>query len=195
MTTSPKIFKTSFFELLFKPLSFFTKLHSTNKRFFIFLLILGSVWLSLSSKLKMDGNYQVKWPEILTTSLISCFIGWLCFYVNALIGFLIAKLLGGKGSFKSIYVVFVYSFLPAIFFILTYILILPFDNEYLTPQLSSVIKGLLITINCIVFIWSLYIGLNGIRYFHKLSVLKALLAFLGVALGPVFFLSAFFLVY
>lgn len=193
MTTSPKIFQPSFFELLFKPLNFFTKEHSANKSSFIFLLLLGSVWISLSSKLQIEGNYYLKWPQVLVSTLFSCLIGWLCFYINALIGFSISKLLGGKGNIKSVYVIFVYSFLPAIFFILTYLLIILFPFDYDSPKIGSVIKGLLITINCLVFIWSLYIGLNGIRYFHKLSALKALFVFWGVALGPVFFLAAFFI--
>lgn len=193
MTTSIETFKSSLLELLFKPFSFFAKLRNVNNSSLIFLLILGSVWITLSSTLKIEGNYFLKWPQLLVNSLIACAIGWFFLYINAIIGFLISKLVGGKGNISSTFTVLAYSFLPGIFLISTYLLVLlfPFDSGY--SNYWSVAKGLLITINCFVFLWFLYIGLNGIIYFHKLFILKAFLVFLGGVFSPLLLTSAFFI--
>lgn len=193
MNVLSKFPNTHFLELLFHPRSFFKKIRLKNNVPFILLVVLGSVWITLSSTLKIEGNYFLKWPQLLIKSLISCAIGWFFLYINAIIGFLISKLFGGKGNINSTFTVLVYSFLPSIFLISTYLLILlfPFDSEY--SNYWSVAKGLLITINCIVFIWFLYIGLNGIIYFHKLSILKAFLVFLGVVFSPLLLTTAFFI--
>lgn len=191
MTTLKKITKSKLFDLLFYPRTFFSRSQPKNIVYLILLIILGSFWITLSYTLKIEGNYFLKWPQLLVGSLISSTIGWLFLYIYSIFGFLISKILGGKGNINSTFNVLIYSYLPSVFLISIYLLILlfPFDRENYNYWSSS--KWFLTAVNLIIWVWFLYIGLNGIAYFHQLSIFKAFLVFLIAFCGPLLLFGLF----
>ncbi len=189
--TISKILKVPFFDLLVTPYDFFLKLRKPNKLGLVTLLLFAGLWVAISSSLKSDGDYYLRWRQILFSGLLSGCIGGAFLYINAIIGHFYCKILGGKGNVKSMFLVFVYAALPCVFIVFAYITSIWLSSESSSPVFP--IKNLLLLLNGVALLWSLYIGAKGIMFFYNLSFLKASLVFFSAFYTPLLCSYLFFL--
>ncbi|WP_379091916.1 YIP1 family protein [Pedobacter sp. UC225_65] len=167
------------YNILFAPKVAFKDIFDRKDKHLFILIIVGCIWHTFNNATNYNSNARL-WTSLIVSILISCLIGWVFLLAYSAVISWLAKLNGGSGSVRSTFTVMAWSFFPGFIGILLYLLVISiFGSDVIKNSTAigylDVIRSILLIINGLLNIWSLFILVTGIIYVHQISVWRAIL--------------------
>jgi hypothetical protein len=157
---------------------------ATKKEIFLLLWLVS--FASAISNVGTEGTDEVVgdvniWLIILGVIIFAPLLGYIGFVLSAGLTWLVGKMFGGKGKFKSLFRAFIGASLPAIIaspFYLAWAILEP--TTYLNPTLGAttpiaIIAGLLLFVTSV---WAFVNQVIAVAEIHEFSIGKAILTIL-----------------
>lgn len=174
----------SLLTVLVNPTKTFKIIFENNIKHIAALFIIGSIWSFTQVFWKLDSGI-ILWSSIQINLLIYLSLGWVLFTFTSFAMYYGSKLLNGGSSIYQNKTVLAWSFLPGVFFIVGYVLVIAIfgieivTNTYINPTFSLV-RNTIDIFKVITGLWSCYILIKGMSYINNFTLSKTILLFIGV---------------
>lgn len=167
------------YNILFAPKVAFKDIFDKKDKHLFILIIVGCIWHTFNNATNYNSNVRL-WTSLAASILISCLIGWVFLLVYSAVISWLAKLNGGVGNTRSTFTVMAWSFYPGFIGILLYFLAVSiFGSDVIKSSTAigylDIIRSILLILNGLLNIWSLFLLITGIIYVHQLSIWSAIL--------------------
>jgi hypothetical protein len=171
--------KKPLFFILINPKKTFPIIFNKENKYIPLLYIVGCIWISINKAMKYSSETYLE-SSFIVSLLLSIATSWLLFYLTSVVLNGVGNKLGGKVKTEKSMVVLFWSFVPGVIAIIASALaILLFGTDILREGTATgnlfIIRNILIYINFILGLWSIYILIKGIMLIHSISTLKAVL--------------------
>jgi hypothetical protein len=170
--------------VLVNPVKTFKIIFENNIKHIAALFILGSIWCVTQVFWEVESGISL-WSSILMNLLIYLSLGWVVFTIISFAMYYGSKLLKGGSSIYQNKTVLAWSFLPGVFFVVSYVLVIAIFGIKIVTNVDvnptfSLVRDAINIFKIITGLWSCYILVKGMSYINNFSLSKTILMFIGV---------------